>query len=97
MLEGRWTWIGAGAVLAASISFVNKLIAVRRGDEPPRVLIDETLQDVGLACLGVSLMFDKGTSERIYLMSGFVVLFGANVVKRIWAYRRERTEERETE
>jgi hypothetical protein len=92
MLEGRWMWIGVGAVLAASVSFVNKVINVRRGNEPSSAMIDETLQDVGIACLGVSLMFEKGTPQRIYLMLGFVVLFGGNVIRRMLAYRRERAE-----
>jgi hypothetical protein len=97
MLEGRWIWIGVGAVLAVSVSFVNKLINVRRGKEPPGAMLDETLQDAGIACLGVSLMFDRGTPQRIYLMLGFVVLFGSNVIRRMWAYRRERAENQERE
>ena len=97
MLEGRWMWIGVGAVLAAAVSFVNKLINVRRGSEPAAAMIDETLQDVGIACLGVSLMFDRGTPQRIYLMLGFVVFFGGNVIRRMWAYRRDRAEEQDAE
>jgi hypothetical protein len=90
MLEGRWAWIGLGAVLAASVSFVNKLIGVVRGKEPRSVLVDETLQDAGFISLGLSLTFDKGTSPRIFLMLGFVLLFGTYVAKRMWAYRRAR-------
>lgn len=93
MLEGRWTWIGLGAVLAALVSFVNKVISVRRGREAPGVLLDEILQDAGLICLGISLMFEKGTTPRIALMFGFVLLFGSHVARRMWAHRQARDEE----
>ena len=97
MLEGRWTWIGLGAVLVASVSFINKLVGVVRGKEPRSVLVDEILQDAGLISLGLSLMFEKGTSPRIFLMLGFVVLFGTYVGKRMWAYRRARERESGTD
>lgn len=90
MLEGRWTWIGLGVIVAAGVAFANKVVSVRRGKEPPGVLVDEILQDAGLISLGLSLMFERGSNPRIFLMLGFVVLFGSHVARRMWAYRRAR-------
>ncbi|UCG52910.1 MAG: hypothetical protein JSW58_04960 [Candidatus Latescibacterota bacterium] len=89
MLVERLPWIGLGAIAAAFVAFVVRLVSVTRGKQPASNLIDEALQDVGLICLGGSLMFDRGTPGRVYLMASFVVIFGSYVVKRIWERRGE--------
>jgi hypothetical protein len=84
----RLPWIGAGIVAAAVISFVVGVVLVRRGSRTPAYLFEETLQDVGFVCLGLSLAFDKGSTPRVWLMAGFVLLFGTYVARRIWRHAR---------
>ena len=87
----RLPWIGIGIVLAAVMSFVIGAVLVRRGKRTRAYLFDETIQDVGFVCLGVSFVFDQGTTPRVWFMAGFVLFFGAYVARRIWRHAKGNT------
>ncbi|UCH83052.1 MAG: hypothetical protein JSW50_11340 [Candidatus Latescibacterota bacterium] len=86
MSWNRLPWVGAGVVVAAVISFVIGVVHYRHGKRSRSYLIWETVQDIGFVCLGVSFMFETGTQPRVWFMSGFVVLVGTYVGRRIWHY-----------
>jgi steroid 5-alpha reductase family enzyme len=87
----RLPWIGAGIVAAAVISFVIGVVLVRQGKRTRAYLLEETLQDIGFVCLGVSFVFDKGTTPRVWFMAGFVLFFGVYVTRRIWRHAKGNT------
>lgn len=88
IVEERFSWIGLGIIVAAATAFVYKLVSLVKGRIRKSELLEETLQDVALICLGASLMFGKGETGRIGLMAVFVALFGTYVGLRIWVWRR---------
>lgn len=73
--------VGVVALLIALAALLYQLLKVRQGMAPAASLINESLHDAGLICLGLALLL-RGTAARDVLMACFVLLLAAYLTRR---------------
>ena len=73
--------IGVVALLIALAALLYQVLKIRQGLAPPTSLINESLHDLALACLGLALLL-RATPARSALVACFVLLLAAYLTRR---------------